>query len=179
MGRTRLKGRRLPALKQRLQCPDASWTRVIVPWYDRAHRLLEIASDTALCYHSGLPPLPLRWVLIRDPLGEFQPQALLCTDPHIAAPQIIHWFVLRWQLEVTFQEAAPTWPLLALRLSSWACSPGSPGPPMSWAPGRRFPCGLPPGTPNPCQPSPTPLLWCINPCGVAPRVFPCLFHHPT
>ena len=37
-------------------------------------------------------------------LGEFKSQALLCTDPQVAAPQIIQWFVLRWQLEVTFQE---------------------------------------------------------------------------
>lgn len=104
-GRPRRKGARLPNLQQRLQCPDTSWTRVIVPWYDGAQRRLEIASDTALWYHSGLPTVPLRWVLIRDPLGEFKPQALLCTDPEVAAPQIIQWFVLRWQLEVTFQES--------------------------------------------------------------------------
>lgn len=103
-GRPRVKGARLPTLQQRLQCPDTSWTRVIVPWYDGAQRLLEIASDTAVWYHSGLPPVPLRWVLIRDPLGEFKPQALLCTSPEVAASQIIRWFVLRWQLEVTFQE---------------------------------------------------------------------------
>jgi hypothetical protein len=43
-------------------------------------------------------------VLIRDPFGKFEPQALLCTDPEVPARQIIEWFVLRWQLEVTFQE---------------------------------------------------------------------------
>ena len=104
-GRPRRKGDRLPTLQQRLQCPDTSWARVIVPWYGGAQRLLEVASDTALWYHSGLPTVPLRWVLVRDPLGEFKPQALLCTDPEVAAPQIIQWFVLRWQLEVTFQES--------------------------------------------------------------------------
>lgn len=104
-GRPRRKGDRLPTLHQRLQCPDTSWARVIVPWYDGAQRLLEVASDTALWYHAGLPTVPLRWVLVRDPLGEFKPQALLCTDPEVAAPQIIQWFVLRWQLEVTFQES--------------------------------------------------------------------------
>jgi hypothetical protein len=30
---------------------------------------------------------------------------LLCTDPKRDPLQIIRWFVLRWQLEVTFQEA--------------------------------------------------------------------------
>jgi hypothetical protein len=103
-GRTRRKGARLPTLQQRLQIPETLWTGVIVPWYDGRHRLLEIASDTAVWYHSGLPPVPIRWVLIRDPLGEFKPQALLCTDPQVAPAQVIQWFVLRWQLEVTFQE---------------------------------------------------------------------------
>ena len=42
--------------------------------------------------------------MIRDPLGEFRPQALLCTDLDVAPIRIIEWFVLRWQLEVTFQE---------------------------------------------------------------------------
>jgi hypothetical protein len=56
-------------------------------------------------YHSGLPPVPLRWVLIRDPAGEFEPQALLCTDLAVSAPQIVEWFILRWQLEVTVHEA--------------------------------------------------------------------------
>ncbi len=103
-GRPRLKGARLPTLQQRLQDPDTQWTRIVVPWYDRTQRILEIASDTAVWYHSGLSPVPLRWVLIRDPLGKLRSQALLCTDPAVAPTQIIAWFVLRWQLEVTFQE---------------------------------------------------------------------------
>ena len=56
-------------------------------------------------YHSGLPVVPIRWVLIRDPLGEFEPQALLSTDQAAPAQQILEWFVMRWQLEVTFEEA--------------------------------------------------------------------------
>ncbi len=55
-------------------------------------------------YHSGLPELPVRWVLLRDPKGEFEPQALLCTDPACDAHDIIGWFVRRWSLEVTFRE---------------------------------------------------------------------------
>jgi hypothetical protein len=30
---------------------------------------------------------------------------LLCTDTSVSAEQIVEWFVLRWQLEVTFEEA--------------------------------------------------------------------------
>jgi len=44
-------------------------------------------------------------VLIRDLQGEFEPQALLSTALAVAPPRIVAWFVLRWQLEVTFEEA--------------------------------------------------------------------------
>ena len=43
-------------------------------------------------------------MLIRDPQEAFAPQALLCTGPAADPAQILEWFVLRWQLEVTFQE---------------------------------------------------------------------------
>ena len=56
-------------------------------------------SGTAVWYHGGKPPVPLRWVLIRDPRGEFPTQALLCTDLDAPPEQIVAWFVLRWQLE--------------------------------------------------------------------------------
>ena len=65
---------------------------------------MELTSQTAVWYRSGKPPVPLRWVLVRDPQGEFTPQALLCTDPSADPAQILEWFVLRWQPEVTFQE---------------------------------------------------------------------------
>ena len=104
LGRPRLKGPRLPTLTERLQDPATPWERVTVPWYDRTQRVLDLASDTALWYHAGLPVVPLRWVLIRDPQGELEPQALLCTGPSAQAAHIVEWFVLRWQMEVTFEE---------------------------------------------------------------------------
>lgn len=104
LGRPRRKGVRLPTLQERLQDPATAWQPVVVPWYDGGQRALEIASDTALWYHSGLTVVPLRWVLIRDPLGELRSQALLCADREAAPVQIVAWFVQRWQVEVTFQE---------------------------------------------------------------------------
>ena len=56
-------------------------------------------SQTAVWYRSGKPPVPIRWVLVRDPQGEFATQALLCTDLAVDPVQILEWFVLRWQLE--------------------------------------------------------------------------------
>ncbi len=104
IGRPRVKGQRLPTLKHLLCDPKTHWFEVSVAWYDGTTRKLQIASETALWYHKGKAPVPIRWVLIRDPLGELEPQALLCTDPCVEHTQIIEWFVLRWQLEVTFQE---------------------------------------------------------------------------
>jgi hypothetical protein len=63
--------------------------------------LVEIASKTAVWYSTGLPAVPVRWVLIRDPEGGFETQALLCTELDTDPRQIVSWFVMRWQLEVT------------------------------------------------------------------------------
>jgi hypothetical protein len=104
-GRPRLKGSRLPTLAARLADPATIWTTVMVPhWYGEGPRTVEVVSATAVWYHSGLPPVPIRWVLIRDPAGKFDPQALLCTDLTAEAAQILTWFVLRWQMEVTQEE---------------------------------------------------------------------------
>lgn len=48
--------------------------------------------------------MPIRWLLVRDPLGELSPQAFLCTNLDAVPVDILQWFVSRWQLEVTFQE---------------------------------------------------------------------------
>lgn len=104
-GAPRKKGARQPTLAQRLEDPATVWERVSVRWYGGAMREVELASDTAVWYHSGKPVVPIRWVLIRDPQGTFEPQALLSTDQTAGASQIVEWFVLRWQLEVTFEEA--------------------------------------------------------------------------
>jgi hypothetical protein len=74
-------------------------------WYGSGERTVEVASATAVWYSTGLPAVPLRWVLVRDPQGEFATQALLCTDLGASPEQILGWFILRWQMETTFQEA--------------------------------------------------------------------------
>ncbi|GLS68112.1 hypothetical protein GCM10007890_01230 [Methylobacterium tardum] len=104
--RPRTKGARLPTLTAILAAKDARWHAVVVPgWYGAGERTIEIASDTAVWRHGGLPVVPIRWVLIRDPEARFPPQALLCTDPTREPAQIVGWFVRRWTIEVTFQKA--------------------------------------------------------------------------
>jgi DDE superfamily endonuclease len=105
-GRPRRKGERLPKLDERLIRSDTPWRRVTVAdWYGEGERTVEIASGTAVWFHAGLPIVPLRWVLVRDPERQFKPQAFLCTDEAIDPVQILQWFILRWRLEVTFEEA--------------------------------------------------------------------------
>jgi DDE superfamily endonuclease len=106
MGRPRRKGARQPTLAAVAADPSIAWTALTVAqWYGSGPRTVAITSATAVWYHSGLPPVPVRWVLIRDPHGHFATQALLCTDLAVTPAQILAWFVQRWQLEVTFEEA--------------------------------------------------------------------------
>ena len=106
IGRPRVVGERLPTLARRLGDHRTRWRRLLVPgWYGGGDRLVEACSGTALWHHPGLPVVPLRWVLLRDPLGEFRPQAFLCTDLEAGPADILSWFVRRWATEVTFAEA--------------------------------------------------------------------------
>jgi hypothetical protein len=103
-GRPRRKGKRQPTLQARLPDLQTAWQTLAVRWYGGSQRPIDVATATAVWYHGGLPPVPLRWVLIRDPDGRFEPQALLSTDLDVPAHRIVEWFVLRWQLDVTFHE---------------------------------------------------------------------------
>ncbi len=104
-GRPRLKGERLPNLSVVAEDPNTSWKlTTIANWYGERERIVEIASETAVWYSTGLFAVPLRWMLVRDPQDQFKTQALLCTDLEADPQKIVCWFVMRWQLEVTFQE---------------------------------------------------------------------------
>jgi hypothetical protein len=105
-GRPRKKGRRLPTLHQVGAATATQWQGVTVKgWYGQRERTVEIVSGTCVWYHTGLPAVPIRWVLIRDPAGKFETQALLCTKLEATPVQVLEWFVMRWQVEVTFEEA--------------------------------------------------------------------------
>lgn len=104
IGRPRLKGPRLPSPSELLDDPDLSWSRLSVPWRDGPARTLDITSDTAVWYRWGRPPVHIRWVMLRDPTCQMRTQALVCTDTEADPLQIFQWFLLRWRIEVTFQE---------------------------------------------------------------------------
>jgi hypothetical protein len=99
------KGKRQPSLKKRLTDPNTAWRTVRIGWYGGIVRTLEITSGQSLWYTSGEKPLPIRWVLVRDPLGKMEPATFLCTDLDVSPEQILHWYVMRWNVEVTFEDA--------------------------------------------------------------------------
>jgi hypothetical protein len=57
------------------------WTKLeIKDWYGERKRTVEVCTQTALWWSiSHNSRVVIRWVLIRDPHGEFEPQALLST----------------------------------------------------------------------------------------------------
>ena len=100
------KGARQPSLLSRITNPATAWETVSVAWYGGTMREVDLASGTALWYTPGEDPLPLRWVLVRDRATKrpFATQAFFATDQDASAQQIVEWFVLRWNEEVTFEE---------------------------------------------------------------------------
>jgi hypothetical protein len=127
-GAPRVKGPALPKLASLLADPATTWTRGVVPWYAQGCYELEWCSGQALWYHGGKAPLPIRWVLTRDPAGAHPPHAYLQTelsaatipagqaDAVVTAPTILGAnaatgrellvrYQGRWRLEVTLEES--------------------------------------------------------------------------
>jgi hypothetical protein len=99
------KGTRQQSLHARVRDPTTVWESVTIAWYGGTQREVDLATGTALWYTPGYDPLPLRWVLVRDRASKrsFATQAFFATDQAVAARQIVEWFVLRWNEEVTFE----------------------------------------------------------------------------
>jgi hypothetical protein len=85
---------------------ETHWTLLrIEEWYGEGPREVELCTDTAVWYHAGKPPVLIRWVLIRDPRESVEPQALLSTTQDHTPEQMVTWFLRRWTIEVTLEEA--------------------------------------------------------------------------
>jgi hypothetical protein len=99
------KGKRLPSLKEVLVNPKTVWERCQVAWYGEEKQDVEMATGTALWYTPGKTPLPIRWVIVNDPTGEQKPATFMATDQTLSPKQIVEWYIMRWSVEVTFQES--------------------------------------------------------------------------
>ncbi len=72
-------------------------------WHGQGERRLDVISGTATWCHPG-EQVPVRWVLVRDVAGEFEPKAFACTDQADAPVTILQRFVRRWSVEVRIAE---------------------------------------------------------------------------
>jgi hypothetical protein len=103
-GRKPSKGHRQRRLKTWAARSDTPWEEVDVSWYGGQCKTLLIFSRTALWYRPGQRPVPMRFVLVRDPEGRLRDEVFGCTDLAATPQQIIQWVVMRWSVEVTFEE---------------------------------------------------------------------------
>lgn len=103
-GRKRVVGQRQPKPSDYLTDPHTVWQTVTVNWYDGQPRSLRCVSQVALWYTCGKPPLLGRWVVLSDPTHKLKPCVLFATDPNATPQHIIQWFIMRWSVEVTFEE---------------------------------------------------------------------------
>lgn len=97
------KGTRQPKLSQWLKDPQTVWKKLKVILYGKEHEI-EFVTGVSLWHTPGQAPVPLRWVLVRCLEDSFEPAAFFCSNTQASAKQIIVWFCLRWNIEITFEE---------------------------------------------------------------------------
>ena len=102
-GRKPIKGTRIQ-LKELLGDANQVWQAVTVKWYGGEQKIIEYLTVTCLWYHAGVLPLKLRIVLVKTPGGKNEAEVFFSTDIENTPKKIIEWFVLRWNIEVTFEE---------------------------------------------------------------------------
>lgn len=104
-GRKPKVGKRQLTLAKRVDDKRVKWSQAIFSqWYGRREKKMMFCSRIALWYKGGIEPVPLKWVLIKDPEGKFDPIAIACTDTQIQPQRMIALFLKRWRVEVTFAE---------------------------------------------------------------------------
>jgi len=104
-GRPPVVGVRLPNPAQVAVDPHTRWHRSRVNWYQGKTAVMDWTSGTALWYTTGTQPLPIRWVLLRDPSGKRPIRAFFSTAINLPPTDIVSNFVHRWSIEVTFEES--------------------------------------------------------------------------
>lgn len=108
------KGKRLQSLKERAERAERAqerdqdaqtcWTDVAVSWYQGGQVSVRMHTDTALWCRNGTRPVDIRFVLLQCPDPRYAATALFCSDENLSAQQILALYLLRWNIEVTFEE---------------------------------------------------------------------------
>jgi len=104
-GRINLVGKRMQTFNEMLKNTSLEWNKDEVSWYSGKMKKIEFLTGICLWYGYGERPVPIKWVLIRDPNGTIEPIALFTLDLGLQPQKIISIYISRWPIEVTFEEA--------------------------------------------------------------------------
>lgn len=102
-GRPRVKGERRPSPQEVVE-GQAGW-QTTVDWYGAGKRKVRLRHGQGHWHKSGFGLVPLRWVYVEDLDGTHRPDYFFSTDCQMPLQQIVGRYTLRWNIEVTFQEA--------------------------------------------------------------------------
>jgi len=104
-GRPRKRGQRQMSFQDRFAGKsDETWNEGEVAWYEGKTKPLKWMTGTALRYAPNISLPLVRWVLVSEPSSD-KWECFYSTNPNRSARSIIEHYVLRWSIEVTFQEA--------------------------------------------------------------------------
>lgn len=102
-GRCPQKGVKAKTLNELIQQPDIIWQEHEIAWYSGVSKNVGICSGNNLWYTPGQKPLAIQWVLVKD-LDTGKIESFFSTDQNLLAAKVVEYFVLRWNLETTFEE---------------------------------------------------------------------------
>jgi hypothetical protein len=99
-------GQRLPT-PAALLTDDTRWAaqQLVIAFKSGYERALEVKVITNLCWYTAAGSAAVQVVLVRDPVGKWRKEALVCTDLQLTAAQIITGYCRRWSVEVAFCDA--------------------------------------------------------------------------
>lgn len=98
------KGKKLPSLKSMAEDPNTVWEEHQMEWYQKGFKSFRYFSSTALWYKPKHDPIEIRYVVVWLN-GSKTPQAFFSNQVYWSPIKILEQYMLRWNLEVTFEEA--------------------------------------------------------------------------
>lgn len=104
-GRKATKGKRIETFKSMLNNKELLWQEAMVTWYGGIVKKIQYLSGVDLMYKPNHPVAKVRWVLVKDSDGKMQTVPLVSSNPHHTPEFIIEAFVMRFSIEILFEEA--------------------------------------------------------------------------
>jgi len=104
-GRKATKGKRIETFKSMLDNKELLWQEAMVAWYGGIKKKIQYLSGVDLMYKPNHLVAKVRWVLVKDPDGKMQIVPLVSSNPHHTPEFIIEAFVMRFSIEILFEEA--------------------------------------------------------------------------